>query len=290
MKFRTELKPEKFPFTLDPRRPVVAVGSCFADNIADRMRRSLWVAENPFGTLFNPVSIADAIALALSAGAESEFDSTLFTDAQGIVHSRAFGSAFSGSSEEECIRKFRNSADRFRNLLTEGKILFVTFGTAYVYTFRETGRIVGNCHKEPATLFERSRLSVEMIVKRWRETIADLRRDCPELKVVFTVSPVRHKKDGLHANTISKGILHIAVERLCEDIPDAFYFPAYELMIDDLRDYRFYADDLVHPSASGVEYIWEYLQETLLDDTGRDLVRRGEKEFKRGHHRPIIPD
>ncbi len=289
MKFRTELKPERFPFSLDPKRPVITLGSCFADNISERMRRAMWTAENPFGTLFNPISVSSAIRLALANDADTYKD-TLFRDSAGTVHSWAFGSVFSATEEAESCGLFTRQADRFNGLLTDSEVLFVTFGTAFVYKLAGGANdyVVGNCHKEPAERFSRARLTVDEVVDEWTETIQLLRSINRSLKVVFTVSPVRHKKDGLHANTLSKAILHLAVERLCSSISDVYYFPAYELLIDDLRDYRFFAGDLVHPSEAAIEYIWEYFRETLLDKEGEEQVRLGEKEYKRLNHRPII--
>lgn len=289
MKFRTELKPATYPFVLDPGRPVVTLGSCFAENVARRMNDCMWTAVNPFGTLFNPVSIANGLKIAIFEEEIDSFIDSLFQDSD-FYHSWLFGSQFSSRSKDKCIEKFRVARETLLESLESAEALFVTFGTSYVYNLDNKGAqyIVGNCHKQPSSMFSRYRLSVEEITALWTVTISLLRKRYPNLRIIFTVSPVRHLKDGFHENTLSKSILHLAVERLCLTVPESYYLPAYELLNDDLRDYRFYSSDLVHPSEPAIEYIWEYLTATLLDEPGRRKIREGEKKRKASLHRPLI--
>lgn len=287
MKFRTECRIEIDEIGLSPEKPVIGVGSCFADNIIRRMKDCLWDAQNPFGALFNPLSIESAVRLCLSAEPENIFLNSLFHD-KTLIHSFLFDSGFSGFSQEEVLKKFRDARLNFRQKLIEGRTLIVTFGTAYVYLLKENGRIAANCHKQPASLFERKRLTVDEITGSWSRLFADLRSFCPDMRVIFTVSPVRHIKDGLHGNNLSKATLLLAVEKLCGQFGFCSYFPAYELVTDDLRDYRFYASDLVHPSETAIDYIWEKFVETFLTPEGKRIVREGEAIAKRAAHRHMV--
>lgn len=287
MKFRTEYTPLRNKQTLDPAKPAALAGSCFSDNIASRMRSALWPAANSLGTLYNPVSIAKALELTILSGdPEGDFRKSLF-EYNGYWNSRFFGSKFSGTTLDEAIGKFRQRAQEFRNALTEGKTLIVTFGTSWVFDL-EDGTTVGNCHKLPASCFSRRRLSIEEIIGIWKRLLMKLQDKIQGLNVIFTVSPVRHLKDGFHGNSISKAILLLSTEEICRSVGNCTYFPAYEILNDDLRDYRFYASDLVHPSEEGIEYIWENFVKTFLDESGRETLLKGEKEFKRLNHRSIL--
>ena len=286
MRFRTEYQSSRAPFTLTPERPVVLLGSCFSDNIAARMRGSLWRAENPLGTLYNPLSISLAVRTAL--GAEGDMRDSMFHSA-GLSHSWLFDSRFSSASEEESMARIQEAGRRLDALLCNADALFVTFGTSWCYWLESRpAYLVANCHKQPASLFSRRRLDVAECARCWEELAGWLRERYPQLRIVFTVSPVRHMKDGFHGNALSKAVLLLAIERICGKLDSCSYFPAYEILNDDLRDYRYYDTDLVHPSAQGVEYIWEKFRETFLDADGEALLREGEKLRKASGHRQLI--
>lgn len=289
MQFRTVLPSQKSDFLLDPRFPVIAIGSCFADNIASRMRNCLWNATNPMGTLYNPLSIASAIKLAVSKEDNNEIiNKSIVSDGQ-FSHSWLFDSSFSGRNPQECEGKIKAAATILKDTLGKAQALIVTFGTAWCYYLEsDSDYLVANCHKFPASCFSRRRLRTEEITEEWRHLIDSLKISFPDLRIIFTVSPVRHIKDGLHENTLSKATLHIAIEELCRSFEQCSYFPAYELLCDDLRDYRFYASDLVHPSAEGIEYIWEYFKNTYLDRDGEALLKEGENIRKGLEHRPLL--
>ena len=301
MRFRTEYKiEERKRFVLDPRRPVVLLGSCFADNISAKMKSCLWEAENPLGTLYNPLSIASALYACLGmAGGEDGmgFEESLF-EAGGMWRSWLFDSKMSAETREDVVYAFGERCRRLDALLSRAEVLFVTFGTAWCYYIGE--RLVANCHKQPAAMFERRRLSVREIVDTWRDLMDRLRERYPRLQVVFTVSPVRHLKDGFEGNARSKAILQLAVEELCggvssgarggevsQGVEGCYYFPAYEIVNDDLRDYRFYASDLVHPSEEAVEYIWEKFKEMYMDEKGVQRLKEGESISRGLGHRPL---
>lgn len=289
MKFRTEYKTARAPFTLSPDSPIVLTGSCFADNIGACMRGALWNAVNPFGVLFNPLSIANAIGMALDRErGVSRFENSLF-ESDGIWHSWLFDTRMSALRPDEMRRRFKNMTESFRNFTAEGKTLCVTFGTSYCYFLSGMdGYAVANCHKRPEKLFERKRISVKEICDVWNPLVDRLLSEFPALRLIFTVSPVRHVRDGLHQNRLSKATLLLAVDQLCADHEQCCYFPAYEILEDDLRDYRFYASDLVHPSADAEKYIWEIFQQTYLDERGRRILSEGTSLVARINHRPLV--
>lgn len=290
MKFRTEITEIDASFMLWPDRPVIGAGSCFASNITDRMRDCLWDASTPLGVLFNPLSIAEAIKLCISSNPYPEFENSLFQH-NDIISSWLFDSSVSSQTKSGSREKFKIKRDEFINKLIRGKRLIITFGTAYCYFLADKkDYVVANCHKVPAQCFKRRRVSAEEIAKNWTSLIDNLLRIEPELKIIFTVSPVRHVKDGLHENNLSKAVLHLAVEKICQSHECSLYFPAFELLNDDLRDYRFYADDLVHPSSQAIEYIWEKFKEAFLDEEGLKFLREGKSLNRRLNHRTIISD
>jgi len=172
-------------------------------------------------------------------------------------------------------------------LLKNAGFLFVTFGTSWVYRNVDDGMVVANCHKLPASRFNRFRLGVDDIVDGYDELIARMKEFNRDLKIIFTVSPVRHLKDGAHGNQLSKATLLLAVDKLTEKHENVFYFPAYELVMDDLRDYRFYADDMVHPSAQAVDYIWENISDVYFDKKAKVFVKEMDKIIKAREHRPF---
>lgn len=290
MLFRTEYKANKSELTLSPFKPAALAGSCFSENIADRMSRTLWRAVNPLGNLYNPLSIAKALRLTLlSHFSESEFEKSLFL-ADNKYRSWLFDSRLSSYCAPDSMAAFRKMRAIFLETVSEGQTLILTFGTSYTYFLK--GRkdyAVGNCHKQPDSIFERRRLSTDEIIKEWTTLINDLKKKFTGLNIIFTVSPVRHLKDGFHENTLSKATLLMAIESLCEQFQFCRYFPAFEIVNDDLRDYRFYADDLLHPSNEAIDYIWEIFKETFLNMEGKERIKQGEKLYKALNHKKL-PD
>ena len=296
MRFRTEIKDERSEIQLEPFREVIMIGSCFADNIAARMRQTLWPAYNPFGMLYNPLSIhktLENLLLMPEQDAIDFFEDSVFC-VDGMYFSWMFDSRMHGKSRDELILKHKDMRREVRERMTHIDTVFVTFGTAWCYALEEAYdeefkslNVVANCHKQPARLFRRFRLTQAEILSHWTYLIDGLHHFYPDLRFVFTVSPVRHLKDGIHENTLSKAILHLAIEQLCRQYKGCSYFPAFELLNDDLRDYRFYAADMAHPSDQAVEYIWEHFQQTFMSDATRQAVAEGERLYKRLNHRPI---
>lgn len=169
--------------------------------------------------------------------------------------------------------------------------MVITLGTAYVYRLKTTGEVVANCHKLPEKMFDRSMLSVEEIVSEWKGLLLSLWEQCPEMKLVFTVSPIRHIKDGAHGNQLSKATLLLSADALQKSFPERIaYFPAYEIMMDELRDYRFYADDMLHPSAFAVDYIWQRFTESYLSDEAKTFLKEWDEIRRAINHRPLHPE
>lgn len=286
MKFRTEYIPIKAPFMLSPEKPVVLAGSCFSQNIGGKMKECGWVAFNPLGTLYNPFSIAMAIDMMLDKKkGKQRFDKSLF-EYNGLWNSHRFDSSFSSMERNDTIREFEIRQQEFLNTLEEGKVLIVTFGTSICYQLRSDNSIVSNCHKQPSDLFVEKRMTYYEILSYWDEVIKELKETFPGIKIIFTVSPVRHLKNGFVGNNRSKAVLQLGIEEIIRYNEDCYYFPAYEILNDDLRDYRFYADDLAHPSKEAIEYIWEKFRETFIDEKGDRLIEEGSKAYRALNHRP----
>ena len=287
MKFRTEYCPDKSRITLDPSIPVVLLGSCFSQNMAERMLAHKWEAINPLGTLYNPYSILVALDMMLDQKKGVErFEKSLF-QGNGIWNSHYFDSSFSSLNQEDSIKHFENNQNLLIEALKKGAPLIVTFGTSRCYYLKSQSIPVGNCHKMPAELYYNQRLSLFGTSCDWLAELEQIEKDYPAIKVIFTVSPVRHLKDGFIENARSKALLLLYVEEICRYSEITSYFPAFEILNDDLRDYRFYASDLTHPSDEAKEYIWEKFVETYIDEKGKEYLKTGNKEIKASQHRPL---
>ena len=250
---------------------ILLLGSCFADNIGAKFAEHYFQATvNPFGTLYNPASIAAAI---------TNVGNSQLVEHNGLWHSMMHHGAFSGKDKEEVFTRCEQSRALLQRALKEASTVVVTFGTAWVYEIE--GQVVANCHKLPANRFTRRCLTVDEIVEMWQPIVASM----PDKHWIFTVSPIRHVKDGLHANQISKAILLQAVDQLGQS-----YFPSYEIMMDELRDYRFYAEDMVHPSAVAVEYIWQRFVDTYMNKDTQTEMRVLNQLWRDNQHRMLHPD
>ena len=263
MELRTEVPLPVSPGKITFSTPVMFLGSCFANEIGYRLTSGkLDVMTNPHGTLFNPFSVAGAIDRFAASHRYTEKDVYLYRNRyMSLDHHTAFS-----SYERDVLTERLNDVSRAASeFIRRASFIFVTFGTSYVYTLRESGAIVANCHKLPSSLFERRLAASHEIAARWMETLDRLGELNPALRVWFTVSPVRHLSDGAHANQISKAHLLLAAEELLSHPSVGGYFPAYEIFMDDLRDYRYYAADMVHPSETAIDYIWEKFCSVFID-------------------------
>ena len=268
----------------------MVMGSCFAEHIGKRLADMKWRAElNPFGVLYNPLSISEALMRLMKFRQYGDEELTCFPDggwSTWLHHSR-----YSHSVKEMALATINASLEAGSRALAEADMLVITWGTAWVYQLRNTGEVVGNCHKVPEREFVRYRLSVEEIVAEYTQQLGRLWALNPKVRVLFTVSPVRHLKDTLHGNQLSKATLLLAVDELCRRYPDRLhYFPAYEIVMDELRDYRFYAEDMAHPSAQAVEYVWERFVEHVTDRDAQAFIAEWTKMVRAMAHRPFRPE
>jgi hypothetical protein len=269
MNSRTTFKIDPSQIKIDFDTPVVFIGSCFASEIGKKCAEGkLRVIINPAGAVYNPVSVSDTL---LDIIENKTFNENNLYFYKGLNISFSHYSDFSSEDIRTTLNKINSSTQAAHDFLREAKFLFITFGTARVYKFNENGKIVSNCHKLPPSFFTSGLLETEDIVNLWSGTIDKLRSFNKNIHIIFTLSPVRHWKDSAHGNQISKAILLLSIEELVRHDASVNYFPAYELIMDDLRDYRYYAEDMLHPSSSAINYIWEAFTDCYLDPKTKDL-------------------
>ena len=263
-------------------------GSCFAENIGKLLSDNKFDCDvNPFGILYNPLSIAKSMSILLDGKTYHEED--LRFD-KGIWYSLMHHSSFSSTDQSECLEKINLRIVKGREMLGKARWIIFTWGTARVYEWKETGEIVGNCHKLPDRLFTRRLLGVEEVVSVFGSLLKKIHLINPDAQFLFTVSPIRHAKDGLHGNQLNKAVLLIAIEKLCNLFSYCHYFPSYEIMMDELRDYRFYADDMLHPSSLAIEYIWECFAQTYFSQNTLHIIKEWDAIRKGLEHRPFNED
>lgn len=286
MEFRTTVKTSENRGWLHHSDSVVLLGSCFSDNIGGKMRGALiHTAINPMGTLFNPMSIGRAVNRLIDNTPIAGMD--LFMQG-GVWNSYDFHSRHSMPDKQVAIDHMNRCIQQGHDALRQCQLLTVTLGTALVYRLRATGEVVANCHKVPQHEFERTMAPVADMSRELDAMLTRLHEFNPGLRVILTVSPIRHIADGLDTNSLSKSALRVAIhDVMSRHNGYCDYFPAFEIMLDDLRDYRFYTSDMVHPSDVAIEYIWQAFQATYLDDRSAIAVARCERIHKRLQHRPM---
>lgn len=266
---------------------VMTLGSCFSDNIGRKMANAYFQTDiNPFGVLYNPVSILNSIELILQ---NKRFTTEDLFENNSIWQSFSHSSLFSDISAEGCLNKINDRLLASSLAFQQTNFLLITFGTAWVFEEKESGSVVSNCHKLPANRFVRRRLSVDEIVSGYKALLLKLQALLPNLHIIFTVSPIRHFKDGAHENNLSKSTLLLAIAEIQEQFQQVHYFPAYEIQLDELRDYRFYASDMMHPSDVAVDYIWSRFSETYFSPETIQLMKELEQLNAGLSHRPQHP-
>ena len=286
MEFRTpvEIEPSSRKLSHSGPSPLF-LGSCFSDNIASRLRRDGFsVVSNPGGALYNPASISAIVLRALSG---KDFKESELVPGPRGSHLLALATPFSGENPGKIIADANSVLDSVRTCLQPGALCFLTLGTAFVFEWKATGTVVGNCHKLPAPLFSRRRLGVDECVELLSPVIDALEN--LGVSAVLTVSPVRHTADTLHGNSLSKATLHLAVDALCQRFPASVaYFPAYEAIIDDLRDYRFTAPDMKHPTDQAADYVYELFSKSFFSHETLLNAAECRRESARLAHRQIL--
>jgi len=290
MSFFTEIKIPEFPLKMDYLKSIQFFGSCFSENIGQKLLDLKFDVDlNPFGILFNPISIANSIHILLEKRVFTEND--LFQDHPEYSGWSSFyhHSRFSDADREVALEKINSRISHSHEFLLKADFLMITFGTSWVYELKETGQVVTNCHKVPAAKFKRFRLDVSQITEVYSKLLTELWKFNPNLKVVFTVSPIRHWKDGAVENQVSKATLLLAIDHLLNgsESKNIGYFPAYELMMDELRDYRFYAEDMLHISPVATDYIFERFARVMISDYSLQVAKEVVKIGKAVLHRPV---
>jgi hypothetical protein len=283
--FQTKVKLGKSPdaITLDDR--VLTLGSCFAVNIGSKLEDYKFKANtNPFGTLFNPVSI---FKLVNQAALKGIIESMGIVENQGVFHHYDLHSEHSNTSKQKLLEHANRQMKKLGEQLSDTSVLIYTFGTAIVYELLETGEIVANCHKVPAREFNRRFLGIEEIVHAFKINYDLVKSINKNVRFILTVSPVRHQKESFEQNNVSKSILRIACEKIRTEFEHVDYFPAFEIMMDELRDYRFYAEDMLHPNQVAIDHIWHKFMDVYFNEETKAFISGWEKIRKSMSHLPF---
>ncbi len=286
MKFHFEFDIKKLHQPINHKHKMLLIGSCFTENIGAKLRKHKFnVLENSHGILFNPVSVAEAVGDCINNKTYSNNDLFCLNESW---HSWKHHSRFSGMSVEESLKKINDSIAETHQYLKEADYLMITLGSSWTYTLTskaanvQPGSVAANNHKAPSDWFEKKLLSAEETFSVLDAMVQNLQSPSerhgragfnPKISIIFTISPVRHLREGVIENNRSKAVLIQAVHQLIEKYERAYYFPAYELVIDDLRDYRFYAEDLVHPNYAATEYVWEKFTAACMNEETRELMK-----------------
>ena len=261
MEFRTKIKIPKSPFSITHQDKILLSGSCFTENIGEYLKYyGFNVNLNPFGIIYNPVSIFSNLNTMMAKKKYTEND---LSKRNELFFSFDHHGVFSDTNKDKILETINEQIEIANAHFTDSKYIIITLGSSFVYHHVEQNKIVANCHKIPNTQFERLLLSVEEIVAAYNAISHQLK----DKTILFTVSPVRHWRDGAIENQRSKSILIESIHQLITQHKNCFYFPAYEIMMDELRDYRFYDEDMIHPNAVAVKYIWQQFSETYFNDT-----------------------
>jgi hypothetical protein len=286
MKFRTEIDIKKNPAPIGYEQPVMMLGSCFTDNTGSYLEKYLFrVSVNPFGVIYNPMSIKNSIDALLDRERYLPGDLDFYNE---LYFSFDHYTKFSDPDSNRALEKINHEFLQAKKLFSHCGHLILTFGSAYIYEHKKSGRIVNNCHKIPASHFTRRLLTIEEIIRNYKTLFDRIHSLNPEMMIMLTVSPVRHIKDGLSGNQRSKSVLLLAAAELEKQHPETCsYFPSYEIMMDDLRDYRYYNSDLLHPNDQAIAYIWNHFLETCIKDDAAAIIQKLDPLLKALDHRPL---
>jgi len=269
---------------------VLSIGSCFSDNIGQKLKDNLFTCLiNPFGVVYNPLSIANSLRRIINGSLMKKNDLSFFN---GLYHTWEHHGSLSNSSSDMALFEMNRRISESREILrTPNAHLIVTFGSSLAFYHKDQpDLVVANCHKYPSEFFLRKKIALPELQSTWQNIIDDLLRLNPSLKVHLTVSPIRHKRDGLVLNQQSKSRLFELVALLTEQFESCTYFPSFEIMNDELRDYRFYQEDMIHPNQMAIDYIWERFAQARMDDTTIGMIDQWTKIAKRLNHRPLHPN
>ena len=285
--FRTPIPAINFPFKISHKSQILCIGSCFTENIGSFLSVSKFnVLINPFGIIYNPISICQVVDKILDPKPIQESE-LVFQDNR--YYHWDFHGDYSSDNLHDCLNLLNNQKKIALDMLKDLDVLFITLGTANAFRHLDQDKVVANCHKVPNSKFERIEIPSRIITQKLEKTITSLRKLNPSFKVVFTVSPVRHIRDGIINNQLSKARLIQSVHHLAKEIDNVFYFPSYELVMDDLRDYRFYKEDMIHINQTGLQYVWDYFKESFFDTATTSLLETISKLNRDLSHRAFHP-
>ena len=288
MEFFLPFQIQSFPFSISYRDKILFIGSCFSEEIGNKMEELKFdVLQNPNGILYDPISISDSLNSYMENVVYKEED--LF-ELNGLWHSWKHHSSFSGIDKEDVLKKINHSQITAHQYLKQANFLIITFGTSFNYELKNNHQNVANCHKAPSTFFNKKLLSVDEITSSILSALTALELFNPALKIIFTISPVKHVRDGVVENNRSKARLIEAVHSIIEEKQNAFYFPSYELVTDVLRDYRFYKNDMVHPNEAAINFVFEKFCESVLDVEATKIMKEIENIIKAVNHKPFFKE
>jgi len=281
--FRTVIKSEPFNFTVSYRSNMMFTGSCFTEHIGNQLKELKFnVNINPFGIIYNPISVAESLNFIIDNKQFNEDDLVFYNE---FWHSFFHHGKFSRTDKKKTLDLINSSLSDSSDFLRTADYLFITLGTAWVYYHNKTEQIVANCHKFPASEFRKYLLNENEIVKIISDLIEKIRLINNKLKVIFSVSPVRHLNDGFTENFLSKAVLRTSIDKIGKSNFETYYFPAYEILIDDLRDYRFYNSDLIHPNPTAIKYIFDFFKNMFFSNETELISRKVQKIISAKKHK-----
>lgn len=298
MKFRTPVELPKQELQLTPYSHIMTIGSCFANHIGQRLYESLpagHVCVNPNGTLYNPVSIRNVLVSYLPESIVPHYNKQgFFEDTKEKQWKHwDYSTAFFASSQEALMQMLEQNWQKANEVFERLDVLFITFSTTHAYCLNEgeyAHCYVANCHKQPSSVFTENTFTCGDLFPWWESFLNELYDQMPHVKVVFTVSPYRYAKYGMHENALSKANLLLLIEKICSHCHNAIYFPAYEIVNDELRDYRFYSSDMLHPSEQAIDYIWERFTDWAFTAELRECAKERMAILKARNHKPSNPE
>ena len=284
MDFRTHVEIPKPGFQISHQSKIQMLGSCFTETIGEKLQHNKFKADiNPFGIIYNPMSVFQSLEMLLSGKQFLENELEFYNN---LWFSYYHHSDFSCPGKDQCLEKINKRLIQSREILKSSDILKITFGTSWVFRHKKSDKVVSNCHKIPASEFIRHRVTTDEIVSVYDDLIRRISSLNPGLQIVFTISPVRHWKDGAHGNQLSKSLILLAVDKLVQMFGHCYYFPSYEIILDELRDYRFYAEDMLHVNETGTNYVWQRFLDTFCASETLDLIKKTKEILQAKIHRP----
>lgn len=283
MRFHLNYTPTKSNIQINPESNLLLLGSCFSEHIGSKLAQSGFrVNSNPFGVTFNPLSISKLIDYGLQ---KAEFDESSFLEREDNWFNYNLHSSIYAGTKTDLKGKISSILSNFKVELSTANFLFLTFGSAYYY--KHNNSIVANCHKQPQSYFTKELLDIEKAFEELKESLNAITKINPTIRIIFTISPVLHTKDGVEENFLSKSTLRVLIEKIIQQNNFCFYFPAYELIRDDLRDYRFYENDLVHPNKLAIDYVYTKLKQTYFSNQANVFSTKVENFYAFLNHKPL---